>query len=94
MDKVKALIIITILISLFAIKQNQGKINASNFSQLSIGMAKAEVLEIMGSPDSKNKGRSVSADSIYFYQPPFASSSGLEIEFDSLEKVINLFDEN
>ena len=96
MGKIKLTLIVILVgyISLLAYKQIVGKINASNFSQLSVGMEKAEVLGFMGSPNSKNKGRSVGADSIFFYQPPFASSSGLEIEFDSLERVINLFDDN
>lgn len=92
MDKLKTSIIILITISLylFISKQIDGKKNESYFSKLEIGMQKEEVVKIMGKPNSKNKGRGVGTDSIYFYQPPFASSSGLEIEFDTLGIVINL----
>jgi outer membrane protein assembly factor BamE (lipoprotein component of BamABCDE complex) len=96
MDKIKIsiIILVTIFLCLFIRKQIDGKKNESNFSKLEIGMQKEEVVKIMGKPNSKNKGRGVGTDSIYFYQPRFASSSGLEIEFDSLGIVINLLNDN
>ncbi|PSL03008.1 hypothetical protein [Cecembia rubra] len=92
MGKLKLIIFIIVMgfILIFTNKQIIGLKNENNFSKLKIGMDKEEIFMIMGMPNSKYKGRSVGSDSIYFYQPAFASSSGLEVEFDSLGIVINL----
>lgn len=50
-------------------------------------MEKYKVVEIMGPPDARNGYDENNLDSSYFYQPPFAASSGIIISFDSTSKV-------
>ena len=62
------------------------KNNVKNSLKISEGMPKLKVLEIMGDPDHIYLS-SYNSDSIYFYNPPFFSSDGIEIGFDKNEKV-------
>jgi hypothetical protein len=45
----------------------------------------------MGQPNSKYIARSIDGDSIYYYRPPFAASSGIEVEFDNHGNVSNIY---
>ena len=72
-------------------KEFQGRKNLSNFEIIKIGISKNEVFGLMGSPKFRDIARSVEGDSSYYYQPPFAAASGLEIEFDHKGKVLNRF---
>lgn len=61
--------------------------NVQNSKEIKLGMEKQEVLSIMGEPDSRRISYFNEVDSLYFYQPPFGASSGIEIIFGSDEKV-------
>lgn len=61
--------------------------NVQNSKEIKLGMEKEEVLSIMGEPDSRRISYFDEVDSLYFYQPPFGASSGIEIIFGSDEKV-------
>ena len=45
-------------------------------------MSKQEVIEIMGKPDDKEISYHNYVDSMYYYEPPFAASDGIYIQFD------------
>jgi outer membrane protein assembly factor BamE (lipoprotein component of BamABCDE complex) len=61
--------------------------NVQNSKEIKLGMEKEEVLNIMGEPDSRRISYFDEFDSLYFYQPPFGASSGIEIIFGSDKKV-------
>lgn len=61
--------------------------NVQNSKEIKLGMEKKEVLNIMGEPDGRRISYFDEVDSLYFYQPPFGASSGIEIIFGRDEKV-------
>ncbi|MBP7838609.1 MAG: outer membrane protein assembly factor BamE [Bacteroidales bacterium] len=65
--------------------------NVENSKRIIIGMNKAEVLKIMGTPDAKRLSFENSIDSMYYYEPPFAASEGIYIQFDNREIVNKIF---
>jgi outer membrane protein assembly factor BamE (lipoprotein component of BamABCDE complex) len=58
--------------------------NKRNIGKVEIGMAKADVIEIMGKPRSTHLSFINQVDSVYFYLPPIGSSEGIYIQFDSI----------
>ena len=52
-------------------------------------MSKHEVIQIMGKPDNKRISFFNSVDTMYCYQPPFAASSGIYIQFDYRTNKVN-----
>ncbi|UJP65614.1 hypothetical protein [Mongoliitalea daihaiensis] len=90
----KLLIIIpfamVIMLALYLPKVYKSYKNVTNSKLLELGMDKAEVIRIMGLPDSQGISYFNQLDSLYFYQPPFAASSGIEIIFGSDGKVTKI----
>lgn len=74
-------------IFLLAPKVYRAQKNVQNSREIKLGMEKEEVLNIMGEPDRRRISYFNEVDSLYFYQPPFGASSGIEIIFGSDEKV-------
>lgn len=85
------LIVLTIIFILALVwwipKVYQTRKNVQNSKELTLGMDKVEVLHIMGTPDRRRISYFNKSDSLYFYQPPFGASSGIEIIFNSEGKV-------
>ncbi len=90
------LILIIFALVLFFIKTNlsksakKAKQNVVNLEKIEIGMTKEKVKLIMGIPDNKQLSFFNNKDSIYFYKPPFGSSSGIYIQFEDSSKKVNL----
>lgn len=76
-----------ILLIVYLPKIHRSNKNVKNSKKIELGMNKSEVIRIMGLPDSKGISYFDQSDSLYFYQPPFAASTGIEIIFGSVEKV-------
>ncbi len=53
--------------------------NVSNTKNIEIGMNKKAMLEFMGEPDDTYPSYYDNKDTIYFYEPPFMASDGIEI---------------
>ena len=90
------IILLAILAFFFGIiflhpKAFKARNNVENSKKIIVGMKKAEVLKIMGVPDAKRLSFESSIDSMYYYEPPFAASEGIYIQFDSVEKVNKIF---
>lgn len=66
--------------------------NVENVKNVKIGMAKNEVLTIMGPPDNRRISFLNSIDSMYYYKPPFGASEGIYIQFDSCDVVNKIVD--
>jgi hypothetical protein len=58
--------------------------NVENSERLSEGMNLNQVIEVMGKPDTIYPSYFDKSQDIYYYEPPFAASSGIEIYIDSL----------
>ena len=89
MKRILIFISLCILLSILVLgpKIYRSQKNVKNSKEIKLGMGKDEVLKIMGKPDSKRISYFNEIDSLYFYQPPFGASSGIEIIFGSDEKV-------
>lgn len=84
----KIALIILLVLSFFVfiyvyLKESKARNNVINSERIAVGMNKAEVLEIMGSPDAKQLSFENAIDSMYYYEPPFAASEGIYIQFDN-----------
>ncbi len=66
--------------------------NVKNVKAIEIGMSKEAVIEIMGKPKNKRLSFLNSIDSMYYYEPPFGSSEGIHIQFDSIGIVTKVVD--
>lgn len=57
-------------------------------------MPEIEVIKIMGEPDKKLPAYLNKEQTIFYYEPPFASSDGIEIYIDTNKRVdrITLFE--
>jgi hypothetical protein len=53
--------------------------NVSNSEKLEIGMTKEEVIKIMGEPDQIIGSYLDDSCKIYFYEPPFGASDGIDV---------------
>ena len=60
----------------------KAKQNVTNSLKIEVGMSKQEVIQIMGNPDDKQISYHNSVDTMYYYEPPFAASEGIYIQFD------------
>lgn len=78
---------ILLIILMLAPRVYRTQKNVQNSKEIKLGMEKEEVLKIMGEPDSRRISYFNEVDSLYYYQPPFGASSGIEIIFGSNEKV-------
>lgn len=78
---------ILLIILMLAPRVYRTQKNVQNSKEIKLGMEKEEVLKIMGEPDSRRISYFNEVDSLYYYQPPFGASSGIEIIFGSDEKV-------
>ena len=69
--------------------------NVSNSEKLQLGMTTSDLIKIMGEPDNLRVRENEIVDSVYYYQPPFAASSGIDIvvKDDSIKK-INYYEGN
>jgi hypothetical protein len=63
----------------------QARRNVENSKRIKIGMSKTEVLKIMGEPQDRRVYALKPTDSVYFYMPPFAASSGINIYFNQFD---------
>ena len=72
---------------LFVQKEISARENRKNIENVEFGMNKKNVLLIMGAPDQVRLSFLNQKDSMYFYFPPFGSSEGIYIQFDSGGKV-------
>ena len=61
--------------------------NVANSEKLKIGMNLKELTIIMGQPDTLYPAYSNYKQTIYYYEPPFASSAGIEVYIDSTMKI-------
>lgn len=66
---------------------SKSKKNVENLKQVSIGMSKEIVVDIMGIPDKRRASFLNPIDSMYYYEPPFGASDGIYIQFDSDDSV-------
>lgn len=92
--KLLKIILVSLIIiqaSYFGFREYDGRKNLSNIKKISTGISKEVVMELMGAPNSRYLARSIEGDSIYYYRPPFAASSGIEVEFDVNGKVSNIY---
>jgi hypothetical protein len=80
-----------ILVGYFIFREYEGRKNLSNIRKINPGVSKVDVLKLMGLPNSQYIARSIDGDSIYYYRPPFAASSGIEVEFDNHGNVSNIY---
>lgn len=78
---------ILLIILMLAPRVYRTQKNVQHSKEIKLGMEKEEVLKIMGEPDSRRISYFNEVDSLYYYQPPFGASSGIEIIFGSDEKV-------
>ncbi len=61
--------------------------NVENSKRIVKGMGLDEVIRIMGEPNATYPGYFDKRQTIYYYEPPFASSAGIEIYIDSTKTV-------
>ena len=63
--------------------------NVSNSEKLQRGMTTSDLLRIMGEPDNLRVRENEIVDSVFYYQPPFAASSGIDIVIknDTIKKI-------
>ena len=63
--------------------------NVSNSEKLQLGMTTSDLIKIMGEPDNLRVRENEIVDSVYYYQPPFAASSGIDIVIknDSIKNI-------
>lgn len=83
------IIFVFIALTRFTPNSRKAKQNVLNSKKIEIGMTKENVLEIMGVPDSKNLSFFNDVDTMYYYEPPFGSSSGIFFQFDDSNGVIS-----
>lgn len=83
-----ALFILYIYVSPRALKARK---NVARLEKVEIGMTKKEVIDILGIPDNKRLSFLNSTDSMFYYEPPFAASEGIYIQFDSINTVKKLY---
>jgi outer membrane protein assembly factor BamE (lipoprotein component of BamABCDE complex) len=86
MKKIKSLTLVLaiVLVSVtgyFFYLNNKYWKNVKNSQSIKLGMNTEQVLEIMGPPKRTLKSYFADSDSLYFYQPPFMASDGIEIFF-------------
>jgi hypothetical protein len=60
-----------------------GRHNVERSKNLYVGMKKVELLQVMGKPKEINYSKYETGKAIYFYQPPFAASDGIEVYLDT-----------
>lgn len=76
-------IFIIILLFLFYVflspRAFKARKNVKNSERLEIGMSKSDMINIMGDPNDIYRCYENSIDTIYFYEPPFFSSDGIEV---------------
>lgn len=89
MKKTLSFIIFSIIAVLiyFGYKQFLAYKNVKNSKEINIGIPKEEMLKIMGEPKAIHKAYLDSTQIIYFYEPPFAASEGIDIYIDSTNRV-------
>lgn len=95
-----SLAIVTILVftffwlTKFSPSAQQAKINVNNSKQIILGMSTDELLNIMGTPtEIRIRKYQNEQDSLFFYMPPFAASSGIDIIIkNDTVKEINRFE--
>jgi hypothetical protein len=68
---------------------NKAKQNVINSERVKIGMSKFAVLQIMGEPDAKRISFFNATDTMYYYEPPFAASEGIYIQFEDSSGKVN-----
>jgi len=83
------IIFVFIALTRFTPNARKAKQNVLNSKKIEIGMTKENVLEIMGAPDSKKFSFFNDVDTMYYYEPPFGASSGIFIQFDDSNGVVN-----
>lgn len=94
-NRIILLVAIVLGVLVFIIKINfttssrKAKQNVNNIEKVKIGMTKAEVINVMGTPNAKQMSFFNSNDSVYFYKPPFGASSGIYIQFEDSSDVVN-----
>ena len=84
-------VFILLWISEISPKARKAKQNVRNSLLLENGMSTNEMLNIMGEPDNiRYRLDNHFQDSVYFYQPPFASSAGIDIiiKHDTINRII------
>ena len=64
--------------------------NVENSEKVKLGMFSNEVIEIMGNPDEIYPMYGDENINIYFYQPPFGASDGIEFYFDTTSQVVKI----
>ncbi len=93
--KIIVLILFVIVITTFGLfienkyATSKSSRNVLNSKKVKIGMAKNEVLQIMGVPDSKILSYFEKKDTMYYYQPPFGASAGIYIQFSDSSGFVN-----
>ena len=84
-----AIIVISGFSVFFKPSVNKTRQNVINSEKIKIGMTKIEVIKIMGKPDDKRMSFFGSKDTMYYYEPPFAASEGIYIQFEDSSKKVN-----
>ncbi|MDD2412120.1 MAG: outer membrane protein assembly factor BamE [Bacteroidales bacterium] len=92
--KIILLIIIVLAFAFFVIVRftpsaRKSNKNVVNSEKVKLGMTKAEVLLIMGEPDTKLLSYFNKEDTMYYYEPPFGASSGIYIQFEDSSGIVN-----
>ena len=64
--------------------------NVSNSEKLEVGMTKEKVIEIMGIPKQIVDSYLYDSCKIYFYEPPFGSSDGIDVYITPSGKIIRI----
>lgn len=101
MKLIKLILAITIvcITSFFYItKWSSGAKKTNYYAQkiqfIKLGMKKEDVLNIMGNPSEISVLDNYVKDSLFYYKPPFGSTSNIYIYFDSLGTVNGIQDHN
>ena len=90
------IVVFLLILSVFIYKvkfsnaAKKAKENILNSKKIFVGMDAKEVVKIMGHPKKSYNSYSEDAKTIYFYEPPFLSSSGIEIYLDKNYKVVRV----
>ena len=88
---ITVLILIITALCYFGKRQFMAYRNDTNSKKIIIGIPKVKMLEVMGDPDSKFYSTLKSGQEVYFYEPPFAASEGINIYIDTLsDKVVRI----
>ncbi len=71
----------------WSVNARMSKENVVNSEKLKIGMDSLRVKRVMGEPDARSNYGSENNIPSFYYRPPFLSSDGIYIHFDSLGHV-------